>query len=168
MQFSAGNKKIILSKLSLPGTVPVAVFPPFANARTYPAVCVTFSERTEYEPEAKPSYGPPETYNSYNQYYRQKRSPFFKFKLPSFGSGRKRPESHRAPEQIVYRKFGFRCMVTLVNARCQLGVTCDENGNKLGPEFRRHDPYLRRQTGEEFSSDAPPDCRTQLTPNGCN
>ncbi len=38
---------------------------------------------------------------------------------------------YRAPDQIIYRKFGFRCSVTLVNTRCQLGVTCDANGNKV-------------------------------------
>ena len=161
--------------LRLLGTVPIAVFPPFTSPRTYPAVCVTFSERTEYEPEPTPHYGPPETYYSYNQHFRRKRSPFIslrnKFSFPKFGGGnKKRPESYRAPDQIIYRKFGFRCLVTLVNARCQLNVTCDANGNKLGGEeslSRRFDPFLRRQTGEEFSSDAPPDCRTQQAPDGC-
>jgi hypothetical protein len=67
---------------------------------------------------------------------------------------------------VIYRKFGFRCLVTLVNARCELGLTCDANGNKIGS--RSSDSLLRRQTGEEFASDAPPDCRTQLLPDGCN
>lgn len=80
---------------------------------------------------------------------------------------------------------------------CTLGVTCfeDEFEGELAtrvdpfrdPEFNivSGDPdssttttgntlsdaiqqaFFRRQTNEEFSSDAPPDCRTELNPSGC-
>ena len=35
--------------LAPPGTVPIAVFPPFASPRTFPAMCVIFSELTPTE-----------------------------------------------------------------------------------------------------------------------
>ena len=51
----------------------------------------------------------------------------------------------------------------LVMERCQLGVTCDSSGHKI-PNY---DQALSRQTGELFSSDASPDCRVELAPDGC-
>ena len=54
--------------------------------------------------------------------------------------------------------YGFVTKVTLVdNEPCELGVTCDQNGNKIQ---RRKAWQFDRQTGEEFVSGAPPDCRT--------
>ena len=92
--------------------------------------------------------------------------------------------------------YGFRTKVTLVdNEPCELGVTCDEDGNKIQrrlgfwkrswqydhqrkewQSYRRkrhwrpytlkkyYEPYRKawaydRQTGEEFVTGAPPDCR---------
>jgi len=48
--------------LAPPGTVPVAVFPPYISPRTYPAICVIFSELTASE----------QRYNS-NKYGQKKR-----------------------------------------------------------------------------------------------
>jgi len=65
------------------------------------------------------------------------------------------------PQPIVQeRKFGFRCQITLVDEPCELDVTCDASGNKINQ-------FLRRQTGESFRSDARPNCRVILNPNGC-
>ncbi len=87
--------------------------------------------------------------------------------------------------------YGFRTRVTLVEDQpCTLGVTCrgqPEGGDGFGSSFfgnfssspflRRSsenavdftDQLLRRQTGEEFSSDAPPDCRVRFdtAASGC-
>ena len=65
--------------------------------------------------------------------------------------------------------------MTLVDMQpCALDVECDQEGNKLVdvigddmegaifPTFARE-----RQTGEEFQSEGPPECRTELNPAGC-
>jgi hypothetical protein len=100
-------------------------------------------------------------------------------------------------EKVIYvqRKFGFRCKVRLVEERCQLGVTCDGSGFKIGQSLTRQTAhgsgqsgplnqqtgfqnqqtgfqnqqtgFMRRQTGEVFSSDSSPDCRVELAPGGC-
>ena len=51
----------------------------------------------------------------------------------------------------------------LVMEHCQLGVTCDNSGHKVP----NNDKALKRQTGEQFRSDASADCRVRLAPNGC-
>lgn len=61
---------------------------------------------------------------------------------------------------VIEREFGFRCKITLVDDPCELDVTCDAFGNKI-------DQFLRRQNGEIYRSDAPPECRTLQNPNGC-
>jgi hypothetical protein len=35
--------------LAPPGTVPVAVYPPFSEYKRYPTKCVIFSQRTDFE-----------------------------------------------------------------------------------------------------------------------
>lgn len=81
--------------------------------------------------------------------------------------------------------FGFRIRVRLVDKQpCTLGVTCDANGNKIGPgsdftgstfgssprsrgfDFSGY-LFAKRQAGEFFSAEGPPECRTELNPNGC-
>ena len=75
--------------------------------------------------------------------------------------------------------FGFRIVISK-DEFCTLGVTCDENGNRirngnvvkrqsLPPRSYRYDHYysISRQTAEEFSADGPPECRTTLNPGGC-
>ena len=67
-------------------------------------------------------------------------------------------------------KYGFRTKVTLVdNKSCVIGSSCDNTTiSDNSYDFRRHPGYLptneftRRQTGEEFSSDGPPDCRVTI------
>ena len=45
----------------------------------------------------------------------------------------------------------------------------DINGNKLvdGRLVEMEDEFDERQSGEEFMSDGPPDCRVELNPSGC-
>ena len=77
-------------------------------------------------------------------------------------------------------RFGFAILVRLVDEPCILGVTCDNDGNKIdGNDFDNsnsnsidgfsylEDVFQRRQTGEEFSSAGSPECRTVPNPNGC-
>jgi hypothetical protein len=86
---------------------------------------------------------------------------------------------NQANVRIVERRYGFRCRIRIVERqRCVLGRTCDAHGNKISPEETVADSsfgttiydtlklFLRRQTGEGFSSDAPAECRTELV--GCN
>ena len=71
--------------------------------------------------------------------------------------------------------FGFRTRVTLVDMQpCALDVECDPQGNKLvdvigeGESGDEGVPLAQeRQTGEEFQSEGPPECRTELNPAGC-
>ena len=67
--------------------------------------------------------------------------------------------------------YGFRTRITLVdNEPCTLGVTCrDDPTGSFNPTSTFLSNYvdfssqlLRRQAGEEFSSDAPPDCRVSF------
>ncbi len=58
-------------------------------------------------------------------------------------------------------------------------MTCDAAGNKLSPNsgfnfnfLRRfgdagETDFLERQVDEPFESDAPPECRVTLNPDGC-
>ena len=60
------------------------------------------------------------------------------------------------------RRYGFRCKITLVDKQqCQLGVSCDSEGNRLSERI------IKRQSGEEFLATGPPECRTELSPLGC-
>ena len=90
--------------------------------------------------------------------------------------------------------YGFRSKVMLTeNSPCELGVTCrgvpeDDSDTTYGnygtgysyqdgsyiPESSTRDSYdslveneVERQTGEDFSSDGPPDCRVTFDPNQC-
>ncbi len=74
------------------------------------------------------------------------------------------------PRDQEARIFGFRTRVTLVDREpCALGVTCDIDGNKLVGGRRLSRPVLaeERQTGEDFESEGPPECRTVVNPAGC-
>jgi hypothetical protein len=66
--------------------------------------------------------------------------------------------------------YGFRVKVTLVeNSPCILGSTCrgpptarseEESWNDVSSDaYYPTDDVIERQTGEEFFSEAPPDCR---------
>lgn len=104
------------------------------------------------------------------------------------GNGQQKKDyGYKIVERIIPRRYGFRCAVQLARQSCVLGETCDEFGNKCegscpavnrragGPQrkLRRKfssrrgsykDVLTSRQTGQEFSSDAPPDCRTIFVP----
>jgi len=119
--------------LAPPGTIPIAVFPPFASPRTFPALCVIYSELTAKEQGfSKKKYNQRRQFN----YLQRKKEVQLKKKIdfPVF-------------RKIISmkRKFGFTCKVRLVEERCQLGVTCNSSGQKIFAES-----LLRRQTGEEF------------------
>ena len=151
--------------LAPPGTVPVAVFPPYIRPRTFPAVCVIFSELTKYETD----------YGGHRHYGRRRRKRgLFSFPWRQHQElKRKGNSSHhdKGGRKVItlQRRFGFRCRVRLVQERCQLGETCDAAGNKLRNFSGNNltDQLLRRQTGEEFRSDSNPDCRVELAPDGC-
>ena len=65
--------------------------------------------------------------------------------------------------------------MTLVDMQpCALDVECGPQGNKLVDvigEGESEDVLFplaqERQTGEEFQSEGPPECRTELNPAGC-
>ena len=147
------------------GTVPVAVFPRYTRARTYPAICVIFSELDYSE--------------KHNNNYGRKKRGLLNFPWRRYNDLRRRKDSYGSYVVTVPRKFGFRCKIRLVEERCQLGMTCDQFGNKISPAsnpgfgnqnvgpYQPVDNFLRRQTGEQFSSDARPDCRVTLAPDGC-
>ena len=69
--------------------------------------------------------------------------------------------------------FDFRCRVTLVDKQqCQLGYSCDAVGNRLSGRLKKRtatdeNSRSKRQAGEEFFADGPPQCRTELSPLGC-
>lgn len=147
----------------------MAVFPPFIRPRTYPSVCVIFSEPSSYD-----NYGPNSGYGRYRrsifpwnirrsyQNYQYRGREWEWEKSDSYSN------SNSYNIRYVEREYGFRCVITLVNEICQLGVTCDSLGNKMVPQTSRFDDLLSsRQTGEEFSSDSSPLCRTTLSPSGC-
>jgi len=58
---------------------------------------------------------------------------------------------------VQEQKFGFRCLISLVDEICELGVTCDQKGQRI----------YRRQAEELYQSDAPPTCGVFENPNGC-
>jgi hypothetical protein len=159
------SANLLAADLAPPGTVPVAVFPPYTRPRTYPAICVIFSELDDSEKER-------------NNYGRKKRG-LLNLPWTRYNDRKRRKDSYGSNVQTVERKFGFRCKIRLVEERCQLGVTCDDFGNKIRPgsnaqfgnqntgSYQPVDNFLRRQTGEQFSSDARPDCRVTLASDGC-
>ena len=175
--------------LAPPGTIPVAVFPVFVAARRREAVCVTFSESDERSIAAQgfdPSSGQIRSASFYKRRSKRQIRRFIHRKILTpisrisrllrRGFSRRgrygfRRDSHqyggysnngnnnggqRENVVTVERRYGFRCRVSFTE-RCVLGVTCDLQGNRIGG---------RRQFTEEFSSDAPSECRTEFT--GCN
>ncbi len=141
----------------------------------------------EKDPEPKPYYG----YHSYGYHHkphfhgmqrqqRRKKSESIFDRIRNFLTGGARSERNQNKKMVqnkfdrrprntqvfvqqrpaFKRRYGFRCQVTLVDrSKCQLNVDCDIDGNRL----------TKRQsfTGEEFRTDAPPDCRIELSPSGC-
>ena len=94
---------------------------------------------------------------------------FRKKRSPNANSGYASP-----PECDDYSnlRYGFRTRVTLVeNQSCILDVTCTATGDKINVALAKRRSgerrISRRQgfTGEEFRSDAPPECRAIRDPN---
>jgi hypothetical protein len=74
--------------------------------------------------------------------------------------------------------YGFRTKVTLIeNSPCNLDVDCNDQIIFSGQQQQKQPAYqklqskkedlIEKQTGEEFSSDSPPDCRVFFDPNQC-
>jgi hypothetical protein len=86
---------------------------------------------------------------------------------PSYGA----PECEPNYDDL---RYGFRSRVSLVeNQSCMLGVTCTATGDKIDVVGGINRNFIaansfgltERQTGEEFSSDAPPECRAIRDPS---
>lgn len=145
------------------GLRPVAVFPPYLFPRTVPAKCVIWAEPDpvflRLEPPPSPKLSFLDRIRSFFGLRRRHRvarnaSAYKKYKPKKY------PKKVRIEEVPAFeRRYGFRCKITLVDRlQCQLGLTCDADGNRLAQS---------RQTGEEFFADGPPECRTELSPLGC-
>ena len=167
--------------LAPPGRRAVTVFPPYLFPRTVPAVCVIFLEPPKPKKYPKPEYGygydhpkpvrkPPLPFTTrVKNYFRslkyRKRHRVAK-RDTGYGYGyktTKKPRIHLQEVVAYERTYGFRCTITLVDRQsCQLGVSCDSEGNRLAEKKRQ-----KRQAGEEFIADGPPECRTELSPLGC-
>ena len=89
--------------LAPPGTVPVAVFPPFIRPRTYPAICVIFSELTKDE--------------KHNNYGKRRKHGIMSF--PSWHYQDIKEKGHHSMKGYgkkqkgitMQRQFGFRCRI---------------------------------------------------------
>ena len=152
------------------GVTAVAVFPPFAIPRTLPALVVIFKE--ENQDGSKPVFL--KNAKKKWQEFKCNVSKVKKF----FGFGRRKPafcDQDRLEQFLAgggefpnfdecedecsgqeTQLYGFRANVTL--SECTVGVDCDMEDTLRRTGFN---PYrqIRRQTGEEFFSEAPPDCR---------
>ena len=86
---------------------------------------------------------------------------------------KKRDTGYGAPDNCDYNhlRYGFRTRVSLVeNQSCILDVTCTATGNRINVALARKSNsgsgFGRKQLSlEEFSSDAPPDCRAIRDPS---
>ena len=153
--------------------------------RTVPAVCVIFLEppKPKY-PKHEYGYGyehpkhppvpirkPPVPFTTrLKNYFRslKYRKRLLKKRDTGYGYPKttKKPRVHLQEVISFERRYGFRCRVTLVDRQqCQLGVSCDSEGNRLSD--RKVQKRQKRQAGEEFFADGPPECRTELSPLGC-
>jgi len=158
------------------GTIPVAVFPPYITTRTVSSVSVIFLET------ATPTLvnrrqgiwgGIDSLAKSYKclkaKMLRKKRSP----DSTNYGA-----PAECQPDLL----YGFRSRVSIVeNQSCILDVTCTATGDRINAALlakRRGQPnkskhvqniarqgFAKRQSGEEFQSDAPPQCRAIRDPN---
>lgn len=167
------------------GLRPVTVFPPYLFPRTVPAVCVIFLEpKGIYPPKPEPQYEHHYGYNKppnkpqFTPIVQRVKSYFKSLKKTIkrrldksnkrvkrqdlFSRKPKAPRVHLVEVPSFERRYGFRCRVTLVDRQqCQLGVSCDTEGNRLSDRIKK------RQIGDEFIADGPPECRTELSPLGC-
>lgn len=151
------------------GTIPVSTFPPYTSLRTVPAVSVIFLETATPGLVKRQGIwgGIDNLARSYNcmkaKILRKKRSPD--------------PQNYKAPLECQPELlYGFRSRVSIVeNQSCILDVTCTATGDRINvaltkrrgssipfPDIAQQQSFSRRQTGEEFQSDAPPQCRAIL------
>jgi len=135
------------------GSIPVAVFPGYVSPRTVPAVSVIFLETPT------PSLV-------------KRQGNVWPWDNKDYSGGYATDYSHL--------RYGFRTRVSLVeNQSCILDVTCTATGDRIDVALAKRRSYnlgfssfgsrlSRRQALEEFSSDAPPDCRAIRDPsNSC-
>ncbi len=89
---------------------------------------------------------------------------------------KKRQSSYAGPDCDNYDhlRYGFRTRVAVVeNQSCILDVTCTATGDRINVALSKRNgqvksSFARRQSGEEFQSDAPPQCRAVRDPgNTC-
>lgn len=162
------------------GFKPVTVFPPYLFPRTVPALCVIFLEpkaRFYKKPEKEYGYGYqhpgypvkktaggfPIVQKVKNYFKSLKRT--IKRRLDPRSKRIKREDKnyrvHLVEVPSFERRYGFRCRITLVDKQqCQLGVSCDSEGNRLSDR-------IQKRQDAEFLADGPPECRTELSPLGC-
>lgn len=135
------------------GSIPVAVFPGYVSPRTVPAVSVIFLETPTPSLVKRQGSVWPWDNNEYTGGY---------------------------ATDYSHLRYGFRTRVSLVeNQSCILDVTCTATGDRIDVALAKRRSYnlgfssfgsrlSRRQALEEFSSDAPPDCRAIRDPsNSC-
>ena len=153
---SAGDEEVL--GLVPRGLRPVSVFPPYLFPRTVPAKCIIWAE-----PD------PPLDIDFLEapKKVMAKKSIFERVK-DFFGLDKLIPKPRGKYVKVVEvpafeRRYGFRCKVTLVDKQqCQVGISCDEFGNRLIRKRKR-----KKRQFVEFFSDAPPNCLTELSPLGC-
>jgi len=157
------------------GTIPVSVFPPYTTTRTVPAVSVIFLETAT--PGLVKRQGIWGGIDSLARSYKCMQAKLLRKKRSPDSTGYSTP-SECQPELL----YGFRSRVSIVeNQSCILDVTCTATGDRInaaltkrrGQSFEASNifkeiarqSFARRQTGEEFQSDAPPQCRAIRDPS---
>ena len=152
---SAGDEEV--RGLVPRGLRPVSVFPPYLFPRTVPAKCVIWAEP---DPPLDLLEEPRKKLMGKKSFLEQVKDFFGLDKLIP----KPRGKYVRVVEVPAFeRRYGFRCKVTLVDKQqCQVGVTCDEFGNRLIRKRKR-----KKRQFAEFFSEAPPYCLTELSPLGC-
>ena len=158
------------------GTIPVAVFPPYAIPRTVPAVTVIFKEtQTGSEGPGSGIFNRFKTKlqqvkciilrlmrqfglkrrKAFCDLERMATNPYERGEFPNFDEC---TDDCSGPQDELY---GFRTNVTLVdNVPCIPSATCEKVTRRASnPNDWRWSSATKRQTGEEFFSEAPPDCR---------
>ena len=152
---------IDLALAMVPGGFPaISISPPFKVSRTYPAVAVIFQDLDPSIPN-KPLPGAS---------LRDKA--FEIFPVNDVLANIPDVTDVLGADAVIGKLFGFAVTVRLVEEECTLGVTCDADGNEIGEGatspgglFKRG--IYKRATGEEFSSNGPPECRTVQKSGGC-
>ena len=137
------------------GMPAISIFPPFTKKRTYPTVVVLFQDLDTSQPSA-PLPGADLRDKAFNAF-------------PATEILGQAPNlvSAVGADAIVGKLFGFSAVIRLVDMPCTLGVDCDENGNEIGTNAQDPVGLSSGKSGEDFESNGPPECRTEIDPDGC-